>query len=80
MEGMKLHFVWADTWRNRMAIIHENESFPYQKRVVTVELTPEQLETIQPQRVGQEGLQPQYEEFYEVIAEPCFEKGGGKDA
>jgi len=78
LKGMTLRFIWANTYRNRMAIIHENESIPWQKRVVSIELTPEQLSAIQPQHLGSDCGQPVYEEFFEVIAEPIYEEGEGK--
>ena len=49
---MKITFVLTDTFETRMRLTHENEYIPYKKRVVQIELTPMQLEKIQPRKVG----------------------------
>lgn len=66
---MKLHFILADTHQTRMRLIHENEWVPYKKRVVTIELTPEQSEQIRPRLVGHEGNSDCFEEILEVFME-----------
>jgi len=66
---VKLHFVLADTWVTTCAVMHENQITPYRKRIVTVELTPEQMQTIAPRCVGYNGSTPMFEELLEVILE-----------
>lgn len=61
---MKVTVVFANTHRNRMALIHEGERFPYQYRTVQIELTPEQQAMLKPEEVGSERGQPVYEEIY----------------
>ena len=50
---MKLHAVLCDTLRTCLAIEFENESLPYGRRLVTVELTDEQAEALRPRVTGQ---------------------------
>lgn len=66
---MKLHFILADTYRTYIAVVHENEHVPYRRRIVTIELTPEQMEAIKPRKVGKDRGKDVYEELLEVIPE-----------
>ena len=52
---MKVTFVLADTHRTYVAAVHENESVPFRRRVVTNELTAEQVAQLAPRVVGQSG-------------------------
>lgn len=49
---MKVTFVLADTHRTYIAAVHENESVPYRRRTVTIELTAEQVQQLAPRQVG----------------------------
>ncbi len=66
---MKLHFILADTHRTYVAVVHENEYVPYRKRIVTIELTPEQMEKIKPRKIGEMQGKEVYEELLDVILE-----------
>ena len=68
-EKMKLHIILADTWRSIMTREMTNQAVPFTKRVVTIELTPEQEEAVKPQHVGTNGGVDMYEEILEVIVE-----------
>lgn len=70
MQQQILTVVLADTHRTRMAIVHENESIPYQRRTVQIELTPEQMAAIAPRKVGFENGCDVYEEMYSSWLEP----------
>ena len=60
----------ADTYRTYIAAVHENESFPYRKRIVQIELTPEQLEQLKPRVTGWDSGS----EMHEEILDCWFEK------
>lgn len=49
---MKLTVVMIDTWRTRLAIVHENEYITYRRRTVQIELTPEQQKLLAPRKLG----------------------------
>ena len=49
---MKLTVIMVDTYRTYAALIHENESKPYGRRTVQIELTPEQMAAIKPRALG----------------------------
>ncbi len=66
---VKLHFILADTHRTYIAVVHENEHVPYRKRIVTIELTPEQLKAIEPRKVGVDRGKAVYEELLDVMLE-----------
>lgn len=66
---MKLHFILADTYRTYLATAFDGEHVPYRKRIVTIELTPEQMEAIKPRKVGMWGENEVYEEVLDVILE-----------
>lgn len=66
---MRLHFILADTYRTYLATAFDNEHVPYKKRIVTVELTPDQLDAIKPRKVGMSGENEVYEEVLDVILE-----------
>lgn len=59
----KLQVVMLDTWRTSIAITHENEHVPYGRRLVTIELTPEQLALLAPRHLGQNCGKPAHEEY-----------------
>lgn len=68
----------ADTWTTCMSLQYENESRPYKRRTVVVELTPEQEEMIRPRVVGQRGNGAVYEELLECRIEhdpPDYKEG-----
>lgn len=67
--AVKLHFILADTYRTYLATAFDNEHVPYRKRIVTIELTPEQMEAIKPRKVGVDQGKDVYEEVLDVILE-----------
>lgn len=60
---MKVTFVLADTHRTSIAIQFENESIPYRRRTVIIELTPEQVALLTPRHVGVANGAPVKEEI-----------------
>lgn len=58
---MKLTVIMANTWTTYGAIVFENEWRPYGRRTVQIELTPEQVEAINPREVGWNEGKPVYE-------------------
>jgi hypothetical protein len=52
-----------DTHRTTISVVHLNEHVPFGRRVVQIELTDEQLETIKPKHLGSH----QKVEIYETI-------------
>jgi len=69
-----LTVVFANTHRTRIAILHENQAFPFSFRTVRIALTPEQEKKIAPLQVGTENGKPVTEERYNAWLE-----GGGHD-
>lgn len=51
-ERVRVAFTVADTHSTYCAIVHENESRPYKRRVVVIDLTPEQLAQLRLACVG----------------------------
>ena len=51
---MKLMVELVNTHRTRMAVIHENDWLPFQRRIVSIELTPDQIAAIAPRELGVE--------------------------
>ena len=66
---MKLHAVFCDTLRTYMAIEFENESLPYGRRLVTVDLTDEQAEALRPRVSGKRNGKEWLEELGPVWLE-----------
>jgi hypothetical protein len=68
---MKLMVVMLDTWRTSCAIQHENSFLPYGRRIVEIELTPDQAAALAPRKVG-EGQAGKfiYEDMGDVWIEP----------
>lgn len=71
---MKLTVVMEDRYRTEIAIVHENQHVDYGRRVVQIELTPEQLRQLSPRQVGTRGRTPVYEQYGSVWLEDCFAK------
>ena len=67
---MTLTVIFRDTNRTRLAVIHENDWVPFQKRTVQIELTPEQEEALKPRHVGVHCGQDVFEERGECWIEP----------
>ena len=65
-----LTVVLADTFRTRIAIQYENEGYPYQRRSVQIELTPEQRAALEPRKVGESGGFAVFEDVLECWLEP----------
>jgi len=59
----------VNTYRTRIAVIHENDHLPYSRRTVHVELTPEQMDAIKPRHLGVECGQDVCEEYGRVWLE-----------
>lgn len=66
---MKLTVILVNTWRTQMAIVHENSYMPYTRRTVQIELTPEQVAAIAPQKIGVNCGKDVHEEMGEVWLE-----------
>lgn len=64
---MKLQVIMADTHSTTCRIQFENEWAPYKRRVVTIELTPNQVSQLQKRQVG---IQNGTEIFEEIL--DCF--------
>lgn len=65
-----LTVVLADTHRTRIAIIHEGESLPFQRRTVHITLTDEQRAELAPRLCGKDGHHEAYEEIAGCWLEP----------
>lgn len=74
---MRLHVVMLDTWRTQMAILYENETVPYGRRAVVVELTEEQAKTLSRRCVGVNGGRDVYEDIGDVCLEDDKARGEG---
>ena len=66
---MKLRFILADRFVTYCSIVHENSFVPCRKRVVTIELTPEQETAVKPREVGTSGTTTMYEDLLEVFVD-----------
>ena len=71
---MRISFIIADTYRTEIAIIHENEHRPYGRRVVTIDLSPEQEKALELRKVGMRGMKAVKEEILD-----CFVSNEGSD-
>jgi len=58
-----------NTWRTQMALVHENSYLPYSRRTVQIELTPEQVSSLAPQKLGVNCGKDVFEEVGEVWLE-----------
>ena len=69
-EGPKqLRVQMLDTHRTYLAVVHEGESLPYRRRLVTIELTEAQRRDLAPQYVGELKGKPVVEEIGQVWLE-----------
>lgn len=66
---MKLTVILANTFPTEISLIYENEWQPYRRRTVQIELTPEQIEKITPQKVGER----RGEDVYEILLQSWLE-------
>jgi hypothetical protein len=66
---MKLQVVMLDRHRTEMAIMHENSCVPYGRRLVSIELTEEQVAALAPQSVGTSQGKEQFEQIGDVWLE-----------
>ena len=60
---MKLTVIMVNTHRTAIAIRYENDHMPFTRRVVSVDLTPDQVEMLKPMEVGTWSGKPVYEEI-----------------
>jgi len=68
---MKLTVVMLNTYPAEMAIQHFNESRPFTRRTVQIELTPGQVAEVSPRHVGTYGGGAKKFEYHEEI-ERCW--------
>lgn len=66
---MILTVIFADTFHNELALVHQNEYFPFQFRTVHIELTPEQIEKLKPHELGKINGQKRYEQIWKSYLE-----------
>jgi len=66
---MKLQVVMLDRHRTEMAIMHENSCVPYGRRLVSIELTAEQVEALKPESVGYSQGEERFEQIGDVWLE-----------
>lgn len=59
-----LTVVFANTYRNEIAVIHENQSIPWTFRTVQIRLTNEQREQLRPKCLGSSAGKSRHEELY----------------
>ena len=67
---MKLQVVMLDKHRTDIAIQWQNECVPFGRRLVTIELTTEQLAMLAPRELGQDGGRKCFETLGESWLEP----------
>ena len=63
---MKLHVTLLDTLRTAVALKHESQQIPYGRRLVQIQLTPEQCALLEPRHTGRLSGEEYYEE-YELV-------------
>ena len=63
---MKVIVVMLDRLRTELAIKYEGQAIPYRRRLVEIELTPDQVEALTPRRVGKRCGEVVYEERGDV--------------
>jgi hypothetical protein len=66
---VKLQVVMLDRHRTEMAIVHENSCVPYGRRLVSIELTAEQVSALAPQSVGYSQGEERFEQIGDVWLE-----------
>lgn len=66
---MKLVVVMLNTWITECSLMHCNEHRPYGRRIVSLELTPEQVSALRPMQVGSDRGQNVTESIGEVWIE-----------
>ena len=66
---MRITFVIANTFRTMLAAQHENQSYPYKKRTVTIDLTTEQLRQLKLNYLGNNQGVNVYEEYLDCYIE-----------
>lgn len=49
---MKLIVELVNTFRTRLAVHHENDHIPFRRRIVCIELTPDQIKKLEPKKLG----------------------------
>ena len=78
-----LTVILADTQSTYIAVVHENEHRPYERRTVQVKLTEEQRRAIAPLRTGMNGGKPTHEAYLQAWLEPAtrplHEEGNDED-
>jgi len=75
---MKLNVVMIDTFRTYIAVAYENDHLPYGRRLVQIELTPEQVEKLRPRELGSAQGKPFFEEIGQVWLEKDEPTGGAQ--
>jgi len=68
-EKFVLQVIMLDTLRSDIAVRELNECMPFGRRLVTIELTDEQMKQIQPRYLGENCHTVYYEEFGDVWIE-----------
>ena len=66
-----LTVVLADTYGTYLAVVHENEHRPFQRRTVQIPLTDEQRHKLRPRHTGMDRGKPTHEEFLTAWLEPA---------
>lgn len=66
---MQIGVMMLDRLRTEIAVTCENQYVPYGRRVVFINLTPEQEQSLIPREVGKYRNRPQYEQYGEVWLE-----------
>jgi hypothetical protein len=59
-----LTVIFVDSFRKEIALVHEDENFPYQFRTVQIQLTDEQVNQLQKKEIGKRKGIPVFEEIY----------------
>lgn len=72
---MRITVIFADTLATEHSIVHECEHRPYRRRIVQIELTPEQMDALTPREVGHRHGLLVHEEILQCWIEPEESKG-----
>lgn len=75
---MKLVVVMLDTFESEMAMVHLNQSRPFSRRVVQIDLTSEQIAALRPRHLGKSSGTDRYEEIERCWLEGRPEPKGGE--
>ena len=78
MKNKVLTVVMANSWVTYGAIVHEQEWMPWERRSVRIELTPEQMQKLQPREVGTDRGKPIYEFIAQCWLEDVDDEGGSE--